>query len=137
MSEPELRFGTGVWVYKGDLLLVGRRKSVHGDNTWCPPGGHLDPGETIAECAKREVQEEAAIEIDELEDLGIEIADLNAELNAFYRTTFYRAAWKAGEPVVLPSEYYEWRWVRWEELPQPLFRPARLFVEQHGNPLEI
>lgn len=137
MSEPEIRFGTGVWVRKGDLLLIGRRNSKHGDNTWCPPGGHLDEGESLEECARREVQEEAAIEIENMRDLGILMPDLNVELNALYKTQFYVAEWKAGEPVPLPSEYYEWRWVKWEEMPQPLFRPAKLFVEQYGNPLEI
>ena len=137
MSEPEVRYGTGVWVHKGDLLLICRRHSIHGENTWCPPGGHLDPGETLEECAKREVQEEAAIEIANLRPLEIMIDDYNEELDVIYKTTFYRADWKAGEPVVLPTEYYEWQWVRWEELPQPLFRPAALFVEQYGNPLEI
>lgn len=137
MSEPEIRLGTGVWVRKGDLLLIGLRNTESGKGTWCPPGGHVDPGEDHETCARREIVEEAAIEIDNLRDLGIVMPDLRADLNVLYKTTFYSADWKAGEPIPLPTEYDEWRWVRWEDMPQPLFRPAALFVEKYGNPLEI
>ncbi len=137
MSEPEVRYGTGVWVHKGDLFLIGLRNTPSGTGTWCPPGGHVDPGEDHETCARREVMEEAAIEIENLQPLNVIMPDLNVEMNVQYYTTFYIADWKAGEPVPLPTEYDEWRWVKWEELPQPLFRPAKLFVEQYGNPLEI
>jgi 8-oxo-dGTP pyrophosphatase MutT (NUDIX family) len=38
----------------GRILLVQRAD----DGTWCIPGGHLEPGESLAECARRECLEE-------------------------------------------------------------------------------
>lgn len=46
------------------LLLVDHRKS----KLWLPAGGHLDPGESPAACAKRELQEELRIEWEPLSD---------------------------------------------------------------------
>jgi len=43
-----------------ELLLV--KQFAHRD-FWGIPKGHLDPGETLEECAKREVREEAGVDI--------------------------------------------------------------------------
>ncbi len=44
---------------RGEVLLQLRRDT----GTWAPPSGGGEPGETIAECAIREVREEAGIEV--------------------------------------------------------------------------
>lgn len=44
----------------GELLLCRSRDG----KAWVPPGGTLDPGETLAEAALREAVEEAGIEVD-------------------------------------------------------------------------
>lgn len=44
---------------RGEALLQLRRDT----GTWAPPSGGVEPGETIAECAIREVREEAGIEV--------------------------------------------------------------------------
>jgi len=42
-----------------EILLQLRRDT----GTWAPPSGGVEPGETVAECAVREVREEAGITI--------------------------------------------------------------------------
>ena len=44
----------------GDLLLVRHRKPDR-DPYWVLPGGRLEPGEKIPECAEREIREETRI----------------------------------------------------------------------------
>ena len=42
-------------------ILLGRRSD---DGTWCLPGGRLDPGESFADCARRECREELGHEVE-------------------------------------------------------------------------
>jgi 8-oxo-dGTP pyrophosphatase MutT (NUDIX family) len=48
------------------LLLIKRRDN----GFWGPPGGMLEPGETLEETARRETLEEAGIEVKDLEFFG-------------------------------------------------------------------
>jgi len=57
----------GGFVYRGVgdgcmVLLGGRRRPPKGRLTWGLPKGHVEPGETLAETAIREVREETGIE---------------------------------------------------------------------------
>lgn len=62
-EEPKVWAGGGIVVSDELLLLVHR---PHYDD-WTFPKGKLDPGEGLAECALREVQEETGL-VCELED---------------------------------------------------------------------
>lgn len=42
-------------------ILLGRRRD---DGTWCLPGGRLEPGESFADCARRECLEELGSEVE-------------------------------------------------------------------------
>lgn len=46
---------------KGELLM-GLRKDEYDKGCWAVPGGHLDVGETLTECALRELEEETGIQ---------------------------------------------------------------------------
>lgn len=60
-SHPRVRVAV-VLVQDDKILLVRHRK---GDNAyWLVPGGGLDFGETIYECAKRELHEETGLDIE-------------------------------------------------------------------------
>ena len=42
-------------------ILLGRRSD---DGSWCLPGGRLEPGESFADCARRECLEELGCEVE-------------------------------------------------------------------------
>mgnify|MGYP001213425023 CR=1 FL=1 len=48
-------------IRRNGKVLLGLRNSKHGSGTWQFPGGHLEFGETPAECAVREAFEELGI----------------------------------------------------------------------------
>ena len=51
---------TAVVINKRDEVLLQLRRDT---DTWAPPSGGVEPGETVAGCAIREVREEAGIEV--------------------------------------------------------------------------
>jgi 8-oxo-dGTP diphosphatase len=47
---------------EGNLLLARRSDYVHRGGTWAFPGGAIEDGETAADCAVREAEEELGID---------------------------------------------------------------------------
>lgn len=52
----------------GQVLVQDRIKSWKG---WSFPGGHLEDGESVVDCAKREVKEETGLTVENLKSCGI------------------------------------------------------------------
>ncbi len=59
MTGPELCVGAVV-VRDGDILLI-RRASPPGRGRWSLPGGRVQAGESLAEAARRELEEETGL----------------------------------------------------------------------------
>ncbi|NDJ79378.1 MAG: 5'/3'-nucleotidase SurE [Chloroflexi bacterium] len=53
-KEP-MMLGVNVVIMRDGKVLLTKREDFH---VWCLPGGHVDPGESLAEAACREVREE-------------------------------------------------------------------------------
>ncbi len=119
LSAP--RVGVGVIVVRGGLVLLGRRQGSLGAGTWALPGGHLEPGESVEDCARREVLEETGLSVEDL-SRGPYSSDLIE--GRHYVTLFVVARGSDGEPQRRePEKRSEGRGRRWSELPGPLFLP--------------
>jgi 8-oxo-dGTP diphosphatase len=117
------KVGVGVLVLNGDRVLLGRRRSGHGQRTWQPPGGHLEHGESVEDCARREVREEAGLHLRDLAR-GPYTNDYFADEGRHYVSLFVIAAYDGGDPRPLePDKIEGWSWFRWDDLPDPLFLP--------------
>ena len=128
MERPKV--GVGVYIEKEGKILLGKRKNAHGEGNWCPPGGHLEFGEEVEECAKREVLEEAGIEISDLKIKTI-TNDVYKEENKHYITIHVFANYKSGEIKILePDKCEEWEWFSWDEFPKNLFLPVENLLKK-------
>lgn len=123
MSEP--RVGVGVVVRRAGEVLLVRRRNVHGDGTWSTPGGHLDFGESPADCACREAREETGVRVAPPRFLGA-TNDVFAVEGRHYVTLWFEAELAEGEAKPLAAhELSDARWFPEGELPEPLFPPLR------------
>lgn len=129
------KVGLGVLIIKDGKVLMGKRKGAHGSGTWCPPGGHLEFGETWEQCARRETMEEAGIEIDRIEFFGA-TNDHREKQGTHYITIMMKARYKSGEVRNCEPEKCEgWDWFDWESLPEPRFQPIDTIMRQGLHPL--
>lgn len=125
--------GVGVIVKKNGLVLLGKRKNSYGAETWAFPGGHLEFGEKVEDCAVREVLEETGITIENLKKETF-TEDISREEGRHYITIFVSADYEDGEPKVQePEKCEKWDWFKWGALPEPLFLPIKNLIEQGFN----
>lgn len=133
MSENIIKVGVGVYIYdEQNRLLLGLRKSSHGEGTWCPPGGHLEYGESFEQAATRETKEETGLIIAE-RDLSVcgVTNDFFKESGKHYVTIHLRAQKFSGkETVCEPEKCSVWRWFELDNLPDNMFLPAAQFLAQ-------
>lgn len=57
--EFDVHDTTSIVVRERNRFLLVRRANRPEKGSWCFPGGHVDPGETVADAAQREAKEEA------------------------------------------------------------------------------
>jgi 8-oxo-dGTP diphosphatase len=112
-----------VLIVRDGKVLLGERLGAHGAGTWAPPGGHLEYGEGVEECAAREALEETGLTVTELRR-GPYTTDLFPADGKHYVTLFVVGRSASGDPVVRePDKCSRWEWFAWPELPEPLFAP--------------
>ena len=124
-SSAMPRVGVAVFVLRDGRFLLGRRRGAHGAGEWALPGGHLEFGESIEACARREVAEETGLTLADLR-LGPYGNDHFVAEGRHYVTLFVLADAPTGEPELRePEKCAGWEWYTWSELPGPLFLPLR------------
>lgn len=89
-------------VFRGDSVLLVQRARGAAQGLWSLPGGKIEPGETAAAAAAREVLEETSIQARLIGLLDIHDVISRAgdgSLTAHYVLAVYFGAAGAGEPV--------------------------------------
>lgn len=128
-EKPKPRVGVGVVVIKEERVLLGKRKGAHGVGEWSFPGGHLEFGENVEECALRELTEETGLKGVSVR-LGPWVNDL-IEVNKHYVTLFVFVNEFTGNLQLLePDKCEGWEWFDWHSLPAPLFTPIRSLIKK-------
>ena len=132
-NKKHPKVGIGIMVKKGNKVLMGLRKGAHGSGSWCFPGGHQDFGETMEECAKRELREETGINAKKLKLISIadEMRYIKSDGKQFVNVGFL-AQDSDGEPQVMePEKCIEWKWFDLDQLPENLFETTGLILKNY------
>jgi 8-oxo-dGTP diphosphatase len=137
-AAPETHTRVGVAVFlispTGQILLR-HRTSTHGNDTWAPPGGHVEFGEDPLQTALRETTEEVGITLTHASFIGYS-SEIYPDNGRHYVTLNF-AVRVTGTDVVQntePDKCDEIRWVYADELPDNLMLSTRTFVDKLGGP---
>ncbi|MCY3979834.1 MAG: NUDIX domain-containing protein [Chloroflexi bacterium] len=114
----------------GEVLLQLRRDT----GTWAPPSGGVEPGETVAEAVKREVLEEAGIEIEPkaivavLSGAAYNVTYPNGDQLASVTTVFRCHPLDAAPPRVNDGESQDIRYFKTDSLPENILPRHRRMI---------
>ena len=120
--------GVGVVFVRQGKVFLAKRRGAHGEDTWASAGGHLEFGETLEECARREAMEEFGVLVGELRVLCL--SNIIA-YNRHYVDVEFLGDIGDQEPVPDASggSFGDYGWYPLSSPPQPLFEPMRLALE--------
>jgi 8-oxo-dGTP diphosphatase len=135
MKVPKV--GICVVIIKDNKVLLGKRNEdpnkadseLHREGTWSCPGGILEFGEKIEDCAKRETIEETGIKINKIKLISV-TNDIVSD--AHFVTLGFLCEDFKGEPKVMePDEITEWKWFFIDNLPKPMFFPSEKSINNY------
>ncbi|HYZ25720.1 MAG TPA: NUDIX hydrolase [Geminicoccaceae bacterium] len=110
--------GVGVVVWHDDRVLLIRRNKPPRQGHWSLPGGAQQLGETVAEAARREVREEAGLEVELGEIIAtIDSIEHDGDRRVRYHYTLIDFVAEAASPVLRPgSDAADARWFEVAEI---------------------
>ncbi|OAL48003.1 hypothetical protein IQ07DRAFT_110492 [Pyrenochaeta sp. DS3sAY3a] len=119
MSESDRpKVGVAAIIHDGKgNIVMGERAASHGAGTLQCPGGHLEYGESFAETAIREVQEETGLTVGNVKFLTA-TNDVFGE-GKHYITIFVTCEIVGAERVPKPMEPHKcaaWEWTPWTQM---------------------
>lgn len=128
-----VQVGVGVFIIRNNRVLLGERTGAHGGGTWALPGGQLEMGESIENCAQREVLEETGLELASIKKYGF-TNDIFEDERMHCVTLYVTALCPEGEAVNREPDYCkQWKWFEINDLPQPLFLPLNNLLNEEPN----
>ena len=124
------KVGLGVIIFKDGKLLLMKRRGGLGSGFWGSGGGLLEHMESFVGALRREIREEAGIEIKNIKFLCV--SNFKDHAPKHYVDLGFSADWESGEPKILEPEKFEsWGWYELDNLPSPLFGVVEKYLEAY------
>ena len=119
--------GVGVVFIRDGRVLLARRQKSHGEGEWASAGGHLELGESLEECARREALEELGLVVGELSFLCV--SNIVAYGKHYVDVEFLGDIGVQEPRPTAESGLSELTWFLLDGLPEPLFRPMEYALD--------
>lgn len=100
-------------------VLLGKRMNSYKAGWFGIPGGRVEPGEALADCARRELTEETGVQAQEVEYLGV-IKDFQNREYDFIHFIFVCRKWTGTVITAEPNKCEGWVWYDAAALPEPV-----------------
>ena len=111
--------GVGVLFVREGEVFLAKRQGSHGEDTWASAGGHLEWGESLEECARREAYEELGVRVGDLRFLCL--SNIIAYGRHYVNVEFLGDIGDQEPALVEPESFSESGWFPLQSLPQPLY----------------
>jgi 8-oxo-dGTP diphosphatase len=112
--------GVAVIVRQDNRVLLQKRKGSLGSGFYSVPGGHLEHGETVEECARRELEEETGLIATKIA-LGPWLSNMIDETKHYITLVAFVEEFEGTPELREPHKGEEWCWYEESSLPSPLF----------------
>lgn len=127
LDEP--RLATSVIPVRDGKVLVGQRND--GTGCWQFAGGKPEPGETLHDCAIRELREETGLEAVLLTEVGPFTVE---HRGTRWTVHFYEAIVEGEATHREPDKSLGWKWVEWDDLPRPMLPGSEALLATDFRP---
>ena len=124
---PLPRVGVGAVFVRDDRVFLAKRHGSHGEGTWGSAGGHLEMGETLEQCARREALEELGLVVGDLSFLCV--SNIIAYGKHYVDIEFLGEIGQQEPRLAEPEAFSEWGWYRLDDPPHPLFEAMRYALD--------
>ena len=110
IKYPKIVVGALIYNSKKEIFVARSKKWK---DKWVIPGGHLEWGEKLEDCVKREVFEETGINVNVVELINVQESILANEYTKQSHMIFldYLCEYNNGE-IVLNDELQEYKWIK-------------------------
>ena len=123
---PRPQVGVGVVFIREGQVYLAKRQGSHGESTWGSAGGHLELGESLEECGRREAMEELRVKVGDLRFLCV--SNIIAYGKHYVDIEFLG---EIGDQEPRPDEgdFSQSGWFSLDDLPQPLFEAMKYALD--------
>ena len=126
-SETRPRVGVGVVFVRNGEVFLARRRGALGGGTWGSAGGHLEHGESLEDCARREAKEEFGLDVGDLRFLCV--SNIIAYGRHYVDVEFLGEIGEQ-EPLLLEPDAFDGDgWFPLSRLPEPMFQAMAYAID--------
>lgn len=112
-------------------VLLGKRKMGYKPGHYALPGGRRRSRETLRECIEREIREETGLQVIDLRTVSISFNRYEDGHPECWSVGALITEFKGQVTLREPEKCEGWNWYDLNALPQPLFRPSQIVIDDY------